>query len=70
MREVLDAVGKANRAPLKIEEARRRAGDPPKLIAKSNRIREVLGWTPSYDDLDVMVESALAWERRLAGGGF
>lgn len=70
VREVLDAVGKANRAPLKIEEAPRRAGDPPKLIAKSNRICEVLGWTPSYDDLDVIVESALAWERRLAGEGF
>jgi UDP-glucose 4-epimerase len=65
VREVLEAVGKANGAPLNIEEALRRAGDPPMLIAASDRIREVLGWNPGYDDLDLIVESALRWERRL-----
>ena len=65
VREVLEAVGKANGAPLNIEEAPRRAGDPPTLIAASDRIREVLGWNPGYDDLDLIVESALRWERRL-----
>jgi UDP-glucose 4-epimerase len=63
VREVLDAVGRANGAPLNIEEAPRRAGDPPVLIAASDRIRDVLGWTPRYDDLDIIVGSALAWER-------
>lgn len=65
VREVLNAVGKANGAPLNVEEAPRRAGDPPMLIAVSDRIREVLGWTPQHDDLDEIVSSALAWERRL-----
>jgi UDP-glucose 4-epimerase len=65
VREVLEAVGKANGAPLNIEEAPRRAGDPPMLIAASDRIRDVLGWNPGYDDLDLIVESALRWERRL-----
>jgi len=65
VREVLEAVGKANGAPLNVEEAPRRAGDPPMLIAASDRIREVLGWNPGYDDLDLIVESALRWERRL-----
>jgi UDP-glucose 4-epimerase len=36
------------------------------LIARSDRIREVLGWTPHYDDLDVIAESALAWELALS----
>jgi len=66
VRQVLEAVGKANGRPLSIEEAPRRAGDPPKLIAESNRIREVLDWIPKYDDLSITVESALRWERRLA----
>ena len=35
------------------------------LIAEADKIREVLGWQPRLDDIDVIVGSALAWERRL-----
>ena len=63
VREVLDAVEKANEAPLKISEAPRRPGDPPTLIANADRIREVLGWKPDWDDLDAIVRHSLAWER-------
>ena len=67
VREVLDAVARVNGAPLKIEEAPRRAGDPPSLIARADRVRKLLGWTPRYDDLDTIVTHALNWERKLAG---
>ncbi|MCH7895220.1 MAG: UDP-glucose 4-epimerase GalE, partial [Proteobacteria bacterium] len=40
-------------------------GDPPTLIAAADRIREVLGWQPEYDDLKVIVETSLNWERKL-----
>lgn len=63
VREVLDAVEKANNAPLAIIEAPRRPGDPPALVANTDRIREVLRWKPEWDDLDAIVEHALAWER-------
>ena len=66
VREVLAAVEKANGAPLTIAEEPRRAGDPPELIAVANRVREVLGWQPKYDDLDTIVRTALAWERKIA----
>ena len=68
VREVLDAVERANEKPLKIIDEPRRAGDPPELVAIADRIREVLGWTPNYDDLDTIVETSLAWERRIAAG--
>lgn len=68
VREVLAAVEAASGAPLNISEEPRRAGDPPELIAVADRIREVLGWTPQYDDLDVIVRTSLAWERRIAAG--
>jgi UDP-glucose 4-epimerase len=32
------------------------------------RIQETLGWTPRYDDLDTIVRTSLAWERRIADG--
>ena len=35
------------------------------LIAQAQRIREVLSWSPRYDDLDSIVRSQLEWERRL-----
>jgi UDP-glucose 4-epimerase len=47
----------------------RRPGDSPHLVADSTRIRQVLGWTPRWDDLNQIVASALAWERRLGPDG-
>ncbi|MEL6869614.1 MAG: UDP-glucose 4-epimerase GalE [Pseudomonadota bacterium] len=66
VRELLAAVEKANGAPLNIVEDARRAGDPPSLISKADRIRKTLGWEPQFDDLDAIVTSALAWERKIA----
>jgi UDP-glucose 4-epimerase len=68
VREVVRAVERATGAPLPVTEVARRAGDPAMLIAVARRAREVLGWTPRYDDLDGIVRSALDWERRLADG--
>ena len=65
VREVLQMVGKVSGKKLHIEEQPRRAGDPPMLIARAERIRDVLGWTPQHDDLKTIVKTALDWERRL-----
>ncbi len=66
VREVLAAVEKANGRPLNIAEEPRRAGDPPELIAVADRIRDVLGWTPQFDNLDTIVSTSLNWERQIA----
>ncbi len=66
VREVLQAVERANGQPLNIVEEPRRAGDPPELVAIADKVRSVLGWTPQYDDLDVIVETSLNWERKIA----
>ncbi len=65
VREVLSAVERISGAPLPIQEEKRRPGDPPMLIANAQRIRDILGWQPHYDDLDFIVRTALAWERKL-----
>ncbi len=65
VREVIDAVDRANGRPLVRREEPRRAGDPPILVARADRIRRVLGWQPRHDDLGFIVETALRWERRL-----
>ena len=65
VREVIDAVNRVNGSPIKVKEEQRRAGDPPALIAKADKAREVLGWEPRYDDLDFIVKTSLDWERKL-----
>ncbi len=65
VREVLSAVERIHGKPLSIREEPRRPGDPPILIAHARRIREVLGWQPRYDDLDVIVRTSLDWEKKL-----
>ena len=34
-------------------------------VAAADRIRDVLSWSPEFDDLDTIVRHALAWERKL-----
>jgi UDP-glucose 4-epimerase len=65
VREVLQMVEKVAGKRLNVLEGPRRAGDPPSLVAHAQRIREVLGWTPRFDDLETIVRSQLEWEFRL-----
>jgi len=62
VRQVLQAVQKAAGVKLPIEDGPRRPGDPPELVAESSRIRNVLGWKPKHDDLEVICETAFRWE--------
>jgi len=64
VRQVLAAVERIAQVKLRVEEQPRRAGDPPALVAKADRIRSDLGWRPRLDDLDTIVRTSLEWERR------
>jgi UDP-glucose 4-epimerase len=65
VREVLASVERMAGRRLTVREQGRRAGDPPTLVARADRIRGELGWRPQLDDLDTIVRSSLAWEERL-----
>jgi len=65
VREVIAMVDQVSGKPMAVEEVARRAGDPPILIAKCDKIKQVLGWQPQYDDLKTIVESSYAWEQKL-----
>ncbi len=62
VREVLESVQRVTNTRLKIIEEERRPGDPPILVAQSDRARAQLDWTPRYDDLDAIVRTSLNWE--------
>jgi len=65
VREVLSSVERIAGLKLDIREEARRAGDPPALVAKADKVRNVLGWKPQLDDIDVIVRTSLDWEKRL-----
>lgn len=65
VREVLDTVAECHGSPLKIVEQPRRAGDPPALIAAASKIRETLGWQPQHNNLRLIAQTALDWEKKI-----
>ncbi|NVO12771.1 MAG: UDP-glucose 4-epimerase GalE [Rhodoplanes sp.] len=67
--EVIDTVKRVAGVDFRVDLAPRRPGDPAEIVAASDRIRERLGWQPRYDDLGVIVEHALAWQRKLSAIG-
>jgi len=65
VKEVIDAINKENGSPIMVEEMSRRAGDPAELVSIAKKVRQTLGWTPQYDDLNLIVKTSLDWEKKL-----
>jgi UDP-glucose 4-epimerase len=64
VRQVVAAVEEVTGRPVPVKEGPRRPGDPAELVASSERIRRELGWSPRYDDLRAIVQTAWDWHRR------
>ncbi len=63
VREVIETARKVTGHPIPIIESARRAGDPPRLVASSERIRSELGWKPQHADLQDIIASAWDWHK-------
>ncbi|MCX8133514.1 MAG: UDP-glucose 4-epimerase GalE [Roseococcus sp.] len=61
VREVLAAVERVSGRPVPHENAPRRPGDPPVLVASSARLRAETGWRPRHAALEDIVRSAWNW---------
>ncbi len=61
VRAVIDTVSRVVGKPVAWEAAPRRAGDPARLYAASDRAQSELKWTPRYADLEVIVRHAWQW---------
>ena len=63
VREVIDAARRVTGRDIQVVEEARRPGDPPQLVAASERIREDLGWVARKPDLETMIADAWAWHQ-------
>ena len=61
VREVINACRKITGHAIPTIERPRRAGDPARLVASSERARESLGWKPLFANIEAIVESAWRW---------
>ena len=63
--EVIEAVKRVSGISFAVRHSPRRPGDPPAIVAASDKIRRELGWTPQHDNLDAIVAQALACEAKV-----
>lgn len=66
VREVVAAVKSVSGTDFEVRESPRRPGDAASVVADVGRLRDLLPWTPKYNDLRTMVQSAYEWEMRMA----
>jgi UDP-glucose-4-epimerase GalE len=63
VKDVVAAVERVTGQSVPCRMAARRAGDPAVLLASSERARVELGWTPRFEEIDVIVRTAWEWHR-------
>jgi UDP-glucose 4-epimerase len=68
VREVIAACRKITGRKIDVVEKPRRPGDPPRLVASSEKIKRDLGWRPQFESLDAIIESAWKWHQKFPHG--
>jgi UDP-glucose 4-epimerase len=61
--EIIDTAKRITGVDFKVELGKRRQGDPAQLVAKVDKIRNDLGWTPRYSQLETIISSAWKWHQ-------
>jgi len=68
VKEIIDIARKVTGQPIPEEEDGRRPGDPARLVASSDKIKEGLGWSPRFDDPEKIITTAWRWHRNHPSG--
>lgn len=63
VKEIIETCREVTGHQIPTEVAPRRAGDPPALVASSEKIRNELGWTPKYTNIKEIIKSAWEWHK-------
>lgn len=66
VKEIIEAVKKVSNVDFKVETGKRRPGDPPVLVASSEKAAKTLNWTPEYTDIEKIIATALNWHIKQA----
>ena len=68
VKEMIEADRKVTEHEIPAKVCERRAGDPAKLVASSEKARRELGWNPKYENVEDMISSAWNWHKNHPNG--
>ena len=68
VKEMIEAARKVTEHEIPAKVCERRAGDPAKLVASSEKARRELGWYPKYENVEDMISSAWNWHKNHPNG--
>jgi len=68
VKEMIDAAEKATGLKIKVEYGQRRAGDPARLIASSEKAQKILNWHPKYTSMEEIIKTAWKWHQAHPNG--
>ena len=63
VREIIEAARRITEHGIPAHEAARRPGDLPVLVADSSLIQRELGWSPEFDNIGAIIQTAWQWHR-------
>lgn len=68
VKEVIETARKVTGHPIPAVISPRRGGDPAKLIASSEKAKNILGWKPEHADLEEIIATAWKWHKNHPNG--
>lgn len=68
VKEMIEAAKEVTGQDIKIEIGERRAGDPAKLVASSEKAQSILGWKPEYTQISDIIKDAWVWHSKNPNG--
>lgn len=68
VKEIIEAARNVTLHEIPAIISKRREGDPAKLIASSDKARNILSWKPQYADVKEIIESAWKWHKSHPNG--
>jgi len=63
--EVINVANKIYGNKIKFEYDKRRPGDAEKLISNVDKLHQHINWKPKFDNLDIIIQTAVEWEKKI-----
>jgi UDP-glucose 4-epimerase len=67
VREIIEVAKQVTGRDIKVIEQERRDGDPPALVGSSEKVKQILGWTPQYANIHDIISHAWQWHQKRHG---
>lgn len=67
VKQVIECANQITNGGINFKIGKRRSGDVEKLVSDVSKIKQMIDWSPKYNDLEFIIKSAIDWEKKLNG---